>query len=171
MASKGGSVPGKERWKEEPDDQDYPAAINYLSLVMTEERAKETVDALQASSISRYFAKDLLRASRLALLPPDNFHVAKDLKKVQKGRRLSPVLLVAGEVQHDAPLTIADGYHRICASYHLSEDAPIPCRIVEFDGTERVVATNQPARRSRPVQRNSRPRAAAKQSNGSESSR
>jgi hypothetical protein len=29
----------------------------------------------------------------------------------------------------DVPLTIADGFHRICASYHLDEDADIPCRI------------------------------------------
>jgi hypothetical protein len=27
------------------------------------------------------------------------------------------------------PLTVADGFHRICASYHLDEDADIPCRI------------------------------------------
>ena len=26
----------------------------------------------------------------------------------------------------------ADGYHRICASYHLNEDAEIPCRIVDL---------------------------------------
>lgn len=147
----GGALAGKERWKEEPDDQDYPAALSYLSLVMTEERAKETVDALRSAAIVRYFAKDLLRASRLGLLPPENFHVAKDLKKVAKARRLSPVLLVAGEVQHDAPLTIADGYHRICASYHLSEDAPIPCRIVEFDGTKRA-SPNEPVRRPRRAQ-------------------
>lgn len=85
-----------------------------------------------------YLAKDLLRASRLPMLPPENVHVAKDLKKVSKGRRLSPVLLVAGDVQHDSPLTIADGYHRISASYLLTEDAPIPCRIIEFDGSTRI---------------------------------
>jgi hypothetical protein len=28
-------------------------------------------------------------------------------------------------------LQIADGYHRICASHHLDEDADIPCRIAE----------------------------------------
>ncbi len=140
---------GKERWKEEPDDQDYPAALSYLSLVMTEERAKESVEALKKAPIAHYLAKDLLRSSRLDLLPPENVHVAKDLKKVSKGRKLSPVLLVAGSVQHDAPLTIADGYHRICASYHLTEDAPIPCRIIEFDGTGRVqasLATRRPRR-------------------------
>lgn len=139
---------GKERWKEEPDEQDYPAALNYLSLVMSEERAKDAVEMLQKAEVVRYLAKDLLRSSRLALLPPENFHVAKDLKKVAKGRKLSPVLLVAGEVQHDAPLTIADGYHRICASYHLTEDAPIPCRIIEFEGRGRT-KTNRPVRRGR----------------------
>jgi hypothetical protein len=29
-------------------------------------------------------------------------------------------------------MTTADGYHRICASYHLDEDADIPCRIVDL---------------------------------------
>jgi hypothetical protein len=144
-------VAGKERWKEEPDEQDYPAALSYLSLVMSEERAKEAVAALQNATIIRYLAKDLLRASRLALLPPENVHVAKDLKKVAKGRRLSPVLLVAGDVRHDAPLTIADGFHRICASYQLAEDAPIPCRVIEFDGTARIDAS-QPVRRTRRAQ-------------------
>jgi hypothetical protein len=141
-------VTGKERWKEDPDEQDYPAALSYLSLVMSEERARDAVEMLEKAEVVRYLAKDLLRSSRLALLPPENFHVAKDLKKVAKGRKLSPVLLVAGDVQHDAPLTIADGYHRICASYHLTEDAPIPCRIIEFEGTARVEST-PPARRGR----------------------
>jgi hypothetical protein len=27
-------------------------------------------------------------------------------------------------------MVIADGYHRVCASYHLDEDAAIPCRLV-----------------------------------------
>jgi hypothetical protein len=42
------------------------------------------------------------------------------------------VLLVRGRLQQDTPLTIADGYHRICASYHLDENADIPCRIVDI---------------------------------------
>ena len=70
-------------------------------------------------------AKDILRASGLALLPPDNHEVTKDLNKVKAGTKLSPVLLVRG-----TPLWVADGYHRVCASYHLDEDALIPCRIV-----------------------------------------
>jgi len=42
------------------------------------------------------------------------------------------VLLVRGELASEVPLTIADGYHRICASHHLDEDAPIPCRIADL---------------------------------------
>jgi hypothetical protein len=30
------------------------------------------------------------------------------------------------------PLVVADGYHRICASYHLDEDAEIPCRLADL---------------------------------------
>jgi hypothetical protein len=28
-------------------------------------------------------------------------------------------------------MTIADGYHRVCASYHLDENADIPCHLVD----------------------------------------
>ena len=59
-------------------------------------------------------------------------HVAKDLDKVRSGDHLSPVLLVRGNIAAGAPLTIADGYHRICASYHLDEDADIPCHLVDL---------------------------------------
>jgi hypothetical protein len=57
--------------------------------------------------------------------------VAIDLEKVRKGELLSPLLLVRGSAGHDVPLTVADGYHRICASYHINENADIPCRIVD----------------------------------------
>ena len=117
----------KEHWKPEPDEHDYPAASDYLSLVFPD--AAKIVDALKSAPLMHRKAKDLLRASRLDLLPADNLHVAKDLAKVKSGQRLSPVLLVRGDGAIDVPLIVADGYHRICASYHLDEDADIPCRI------------------------------------------
>jgi hypothetical protein len=128
-------MPGKvtENWAETPDDDDYPAAENYLSLLMPAATAKRLGRQLHRVPIVRRKAKDLLRASRLPVLPPENFHVAKDVKKVNAGKKLSPVLLVRGRVgQTEIPLTIADGYHRICASYHLDENADIPCRIVDL---------------------------------------
>jgi hypothetical protein len=68
----------------------------------------------------------------LALLERDNRHVAADLAKVRNGEKLSPVLLVRGDVRAGRVLLVADGYHRICASYHLDENSDIPCRIAEF---------------------------------------
>ncbi len=121
-----------ENWEDKPDEQDYPAAEDYLSLLMPATAAKRLVRQLRAAPITHRKAKDLLRASRLRVLPPENFHVAKDLKKVKAGRKLSPVLLVRGRMgEAEVPLTVADGYHRICASYHLDEDADIPCRMVD----------------------------------------
>ena len=117
-------------WKEEPDEHDYPAAASYLSLLLPPDRARRLVKRLRRRPLEHFKAKDLLRAGRLPLLPPDNVHVANDLAKVRAGQRLSPVLLVRGDLERDIPLTIADGYHRVCASHHLDEDADVPCRAV-----------------------------------------
>jgi hypothetical protein len=125
-------VSDREHWKEQPDDHDYPAAADYLSLLLSEASAREVSDRLRAAPLMHRKAKDLLRASRLPVLGSDNFHVAADLEKVKKGRPLSPVLLVRGQMGDDVALTVADGYHRICASYHLDEDEDIPCRIVDL---------------------------------------
>ncbi|WP_037353183.1 hypothetical protein [Amycolatopsis orientalis] len=124
----------KEHWKNEPDDHDYPAAFDYLTLVAPEETATGLIGQLKEAELTHRKAKDILRASRLKLLPEDNVHVAKDLEKVKNGKALSPVLLVRG---HGHPgfetaddLVIADGYHRVCASYHLDENADIPCKLI-----------------------------------------
>jgi hypothetical protein len=124
----------KPHWKDEPDDHDYPAATDYLSLLLPDAAAQELSDRLRAAPLVRRKAKDLLRASGLPVLGPDNVHVEADLDKVRKGRPLSPVLVVRGRLRDDVPLTVADGYHRICASHHLDEDADIPCRIADLEG-------------------------------------
>ena len=116
-------------WKEQPDEHDYPAAASYLELLAEPDLVARTVKALQAAPIGHFKAKDILRASGLALLSADNQHVAKDTAKVAAGSRLSPVLLVRGSLTRGFPLLIADGYHRVCASYHLGENNDIPCRI------------------------------------------
>ncbi len=121
---------GGEHWKPDPEPHDFPAAADYLSLLFPVEAAAGLVDALRAVEKVDRKAKDLLRAGLLPLLPDDDPRVAKDLKAVARGERLSPVLLVRGRGGDAVPLIVADGYHRICASYHLDEDADIPCRIV-----------------------------------------
>ena len=117
-------------WKDEPDEHDFPAAVDYLSLLLSDPAS--TVAELRQSQTVQRKAKDLLRASRLPLLLSDDPEVAKDLRKVAKGEPLSPVLLVRGHAQAGRSLIVADGYHRICAAYHLDEDGEIPCRLVDL---------------------------------------
>jgi hypothetical protein len=116
-------------WQEQPDDHDYPAAANYLALLATDSTVEELVGRLREAPIVHQKAKDILRASRLRLLAIDNPHVASDLAKVRKGRPLSPVLLVRGDLDSGIAMQIADGYHRVCASFHVDENTDIPCRI------------------------------------------
>lgn len=122
----------KERWTRTPAPHDYPAASDYLSLLFDPSTVRALVRGLRSATLTTRKAKDLLRASGLGLLPINDPEVARDLKKVKKGERLSPVLLVRGGLDHDRLLTVADGYHRICISYHLNEDADIPCRIADL---------------------------------------
>lgn len=118
-------------WKAAPEEHDYPAAAAYLSLLAPAETVAALVVTLQAASQQSWKAKDILRAAALPLLPPDNPHVAADLEKIARGKKLSPVLLVRGDLATGRRLQIADGYHRVCASYHTDENTDIPCRLGE----------------------------------------
>jgi len=113
-------------WMDDPEAHDFPAAMDYLELVFPSRTAKQLTDKLRKAKTITKKTKDILRASRLPLLPPDNIHVRANLKKVMKNLKLSPVLLIRGD-----PLIIADGYHRLIAIYYLSEDLEIPCRLVD----------------------------------------
>ena len=116
----------KKIWLEEPEAHDFPAAADYLDLLFKEQDVKRLVKSLRESPTIYKKAKDILRASDLPLLPKNNIHVKENLNKVKKGKKMSPILLV-----RDRPhLIIADGYHRICAIYYLSEDQEVPCRLV-----------------------------------------
>jgi hypothetical protein len=121
-----------EHWKQSPEAHDFPAAQDYLELVLTPSLARAMVRKLKRAQITHKKAKDLLRASDLPLLKEQNFHVRADLRKVSKGEKLSPLLLVRGNAPGGMNLIVGDGYHRICASYHLDENADIPCLIVDL---------------------------------------
>jgi hypothetical protein len=122
----------KSLWKLEPDEHDYPAAYDYLTLLLNEKTARNVVARLRKVPLVHRKAKDILRASDLHLLTSDNEHVAKDMKRVETGTPLSPVLLLRGGLDSARPLIVADGYHRICASHHLDENLDIPCRIADL---------------------------------------
>jgi hypothetical protein len=119
----------KVRWSSKPEPHDYPAAQSYLCLLTDPADAERLVHLLANQPITLHKAKDILRAARLPLLPLDDPYVAGDLKQVRAGKRLSPVLLVRGDLD-GASLLIADGYHRVCASYHVSEDVDVSAQLV-----------------------------------------
>lgn len=117
-------------WKNKPGRRDLDAAFRYLSLLNRSDSATALVQGLRTAETCEHAAKDLLRACALPLLARDESQVATELKRVRKGRPLPPVLLIQGAMAQAVPLTVADGYHRICAVYYYDEDAPIACRIV-----------------------------------------
>jgi hypothetical protein len=114
------------KWLEKPEAHDFPAAADYLALLADSATVKKLTKRLQAGTVVYKKAKDILRAAQLSLLPVDNPHVASDLSKIKKGESLSPILLVRGDIVTGVPLQIADGYHRVCASYHTDENTDIP---------------------------------------------
>ena len=117
-------------WKKKPEEEDYAGALSFLSLILPAAKSEKLVTSLRKAKTTDYTAKDLLRASDLPLLSREEPHVDDDLKKINKGKPLAPVLLLRGDVSKGIPLIVADGYHRICAICYYDESAPIPCRIV-----------------------------------------
>jgi hypothetical protein len=115
------------KWLKQPEEQDYPAAQSYLSLLYDQRTAAACVNKLKRARMMEFKAKDVFRASGLPLLGTTNIHVQKDLKRIQSGRALSPLLLVRDSA--NGKVIIADGYHRLCAVYSYDEDAVIPCKI------------------------------------------
>jgi hypothetical protein len=114
------------RWSA-PAEKDFVAARRFLTLVCPAAHAARLVQAMRRARPVSHAAKDLLRASGLALLSQDDAQVAADLKRIRKGKPLAPVLLIQGDVLRGSVLVVADGYHRICAACHFDEDAPISC--------------------------------------------
>ena len=121
-------------WTPDPAEHDYPAAESFLRLIAAPALVKKCTALLSEAPTVHQHAKDILRAAALPLLAVDDPEVARDLKAVAKGTALSPILLIGGDISTGRVLQIADGYHRVCASYHLNEDTEIPCRLVTLSG-------------------------------------
>jgi hypothetical protein len=114
-------------WLAKPQTHDYDAASAYLALFMVHHEA--VADGLKDQQVVEFKAKDIFRASGLPLLGRENYHVKKDIQKIEASKSLSPVLLVVDD-RWSPRLIIADGYHRICAVYCYNEDISVKCQIV-----------------------------------------
>ena len=122
---------GEVPWLPQPEEQDYPGAADYLSLLESADVVAAIVASLKVAPIQHRKAKDILRAARLVLLPEDNAHVASDLRKIEEGKKLSPILMVRGDLARGIPAMVADGYHRVCASYYTDENTDIPLKLAD----------------------------------------
>jgi hypothetical protein len=132
LAVKDGRV-HEPMWMSEPEEHDYPAAATYLSLLEPPDQVDSLVASMRVVPVVHHKAKDVLRAAALRVLPRDNPHVMADLDKIAKKTRLSPVLMVRGDLARGRAAQIADGYHRVCASFYTDENAVIPCRLAFLD--------------------------------------
>ena len=118
----------KLEWTKKGEASDFDAAANFLLLLYSDAQVKTLVASLRKAKLVDHAAKDLLRAAQLPLLLRDEPHVGEDLKRINKGKPLAPILLIRGDMTRGLPLIVADGYHRICAICYFDESAPIPCR-------------------------------------------
>lgn len=123
----------KIKWKSSPEDKDYEGVKNFLTLLCSESDAEKLIKRLDNAEPIEHAGKDILRAAALPVLSAKDPRVSKDLKYIEKGKALAPVLLIRGDLKKEQSLVIADGYHRVCASYLVDESSPISCRLIELE--------------------------------------
>jgi uncharacterized protein (DUF1015 family) len=75
------------------------------------------------NDVEFFKAKDILRAANLKPLPKSNPGVEEEYKKINENEKLHPILLLT----YDEKTFIADGFHRVSAAYHISENTEIAC--------------------------------------------
>jgi hypothetical protein len=125
--------PKQTRWKKSPEEANFSAARLYLSLLLRPEDVDVVVAALRSAPQQDHDARDMLRAGALPILPKGEPHVAKDLRRIGADKALPPVLIIRGDLRTSRLITIADGYHRVCACCHIDDNATVCCRIVDLD--------------------------------------
>jgi hypothetical protein len=124
------------KWLADVADHDYEAALNYLSLLLDERRAKIAVNALKyEDGIVWRRANDILRAAGRPALSLDDPGVRRDLGKLLDGEKLSPVLVVSFSNGGD----IADGYHRVSLSAGIDPFSEVPCRLANIPSLKDVI--------------------------------
>jgi hypothetical protein len=112
------------RWLKDVEDHDFDAALAYLSMRFNDPKAEAMVHALRQAKVTTRRANDILRACDRPALSLDDPGVRRDFANAIGGKKLSPVLFVAGK-----DIDIADGYHRVSLAYHLNPFGDVPLRI------------------------------------------
>ncbi|HJV00604.1 MAG TPA: hypothetical protein VJ752_08655 [Burkholderiaceae bacterium] len=111
------------KWRKRPRNKDYPAAQDYLSLIVGPERAEDLVRRLRAAPLRQLPARDILRASRTPMSEVRAFDWVRQNKDIKNGRPFAPLLLVCD--RRGGKLIVADGFHRLCAAFAQDQNAKV----------------------------------------------
>ncbi len=113
----------KVLWRKEAAEKNIHNAEEFLRLTFSKSDADEAAKKFKEHKdrIEFFKAKDILRSSGHELLPDTDPEVKEKLERIKNKIELNPILLVRDK----HTLYIADGYHRVCASYHIDEAADV----------------------------------------------
>ncbi|HEX8786222.1 MAG TPA: hypothetical protein VF793_08575 [Telluria sp.] len=114
-------------WMDDAPESDYQSAAHYLALVETPKGVNQALAEMRRATIVEYKATDLLRAAKLAVPKSDDRPTRDQIKSIEKGEAVSPVLLL--RVSALKKVIIADGFHRICAAYRIDPDVVLHCKL------------------------------------------
>jgi len=113
----------KLHWEKQLKKKDLSPVEQYLRLIFEPKDVRSALSEFEKnrSSIERFMARDILRASQNQLLPESNEDVRDQFVKIFEGEPLVPIALV----RKNEKLFIADGFHRMCAAYYLDKECEI----------------------------------------------
>jgi hypothetical protein len=115
------------QWLDDATDADYQAAAHYLALLEGPKNIDHALAEMKGARIVEYKATDLLRAAQLIVPKADDRPTRDQIKSIEKGEAVSPVLLL--RVTALRKVIVADGFHRICAAYRLDPDVVLHCKL------------------------------------------
>jgi hypothetical protein len=107
---------------------DYRKAVDYLTLTFPTKTVPTIIEGLHARPIQQFKVKDILRVSKVLLLPRDNTHIKIIQLCIVNEVPLVPLLLV----KYDSNLFVVDGYHRLSAVYYYDEDSLVHVKLLEL---------------------------------------
>lgn len=117
----------KPMWSKDVADHDYEAAVAYLGLLFKPKKAGRLSAKMRKAEISEFLAKDILRASDISLSYIKAFDWTKQQEEIEHQDPMSPILIV--RQCKGRPLLIADGFHRLCATFVADQEVKVPCKI------------------------------------------
>lgn len=118
-------------WNDKPDPDDYSHARDFLALMMPDAFADKAVALLRAAPIVQLRANDILRASPAGYPTDSDPDVDKHVDQIKDGQPFAPVLLIQGTADTAPNLAIADGWHRVAATYLQDPTAMVPAKIAK----------------------------------------